>query len=80
MLLVVNGGGLLEGLSVFNLDVTKVAEFGSSVSARIFGVVAGAEKGIYSNIMTDEMPKAPIKSIYTDHHFFTSVNDIEMTT
>ena len=74
------GVGCWKGCQFFNLDVTKVAEFGSSVSARIFGVVAGAEKGIYSNIMTDEMPKAPIKSIYTDHHFVTSVNDIEMTT
>ena len=63
-----------------NLDVTGVAEFGSGASARTLGSVARSEEGSDSNMMTNEMSKAPSKSIYIYHNLVTYVNDSEMTT
>ena len=65
-------------VSLCNIDFTKVAEFGISVSTRTLGAVAGAEEGININIMTNEMSKAPSKIIYIDHNLVTSVNNSEM--
>ena len=67
-------------VSFCNLDVTKVDEFGSGVNVRTLGSFAGAEEVSDSNIMTNEMPKAPSESIYIYHHIITYVNDSEMIT
>ena len=57
--------GWVDGRVVYfcNLNLTKVAEFGSGVSARTLGSVAGAEESSNSNIMINEMSKDPSKSI-----------------
>ena len=44
------------------------------------GVVAGAEEVSDSNMITNEIPKALNKRIYTDHNLVTSMNDIEIIT
>ena len=62
-------------VSLCNIDVTEVTKFGSFVSARTQGAVAGTEGGRNSNIMTTKMSKALSKSIYINHHFKTSVNN-----
>ena len=53
-------------VSFCNLDVTKVAEFGSGVSARMLGTFLEAEEVININIMTKEMSKALSNRIYID--------------
>ena len=63
-----------------NIDVTKIAEFGSSVSARTLGSVTGSEQGRDKNIMANNMSKYPSKSIYIYHNLVTSVNYSEMIT
>ena len=67
-------------VSFCNPGVTKFAEFGSGISARELDTVAGSEEVSGSNMMTNEMSKAPSYSIYTDHHIVTSVIDSEMIT
>ena len=67
-------------VSIFYLNITKVAEFGSGVSARSPGTVAGAEQVSNRNMTTNDMSKAPSKSIYIGNNVFTSVNDSEMIT
>ena len=57
----------------FNLDITEVDEFGSGISARTLGLVAGAKEGSNNNMVTNEMSKSPSKSIYIYHHLITSV-------
>ena len=63
-----------------NLDVTKVAKFGSGVSMRTLGLVVGSEEGSDNNMMTNDMYKAQSKSIYVYYYIVTSVNDSEMIT
>ena len=46
-------------VSLYNLDVTEVAELGSGVSARTLVLVAGAEEVSDRNMMTNEMSKFP---------------------
>ena len=57
-------------ISLCNINVTKVAEFGSGVRMRMLGLVAGSEEVSNSNMMTDDMSKAPSKIIYIEHHFY----------
>ena len=66
--------------SFYNIEFTKVAAFGSGVSKRTLGAVVGAEDVRNINTMTNDMPKAPSKSIYINHHIVTSVNDNKMAT
>ena len=66
--------------SFCNLDVTGVSEFGSGVNSRVLGFVAGAEEVSDSNMITNEIPKALNKRIYTDHNLDTSMNDSEIIT
>ena len=66
--------------SFYNIDVTKVAEFGSSASTRRIGAVTGYEENIDINMMTNDISKVPSKIIYIENHFFTSMNDSEMIT
>ena len=61
-------------VSFCNLGVTVVAEFGISISARTLGSVLVSEEGSDSNIITNEMYKAPSKSIYIYHHRVTYMN------
>ena len=42
-------------VSLCNIDVIEVAEFGNVISARTLGSVAVAEEGRNINIMTNEM-------------------------
>ena len=46
-----------------NLDVTKVAKFGSGVTMRALCSVVISEEGSNCNMMTNEMSKIPSKSI-----------------
>ena len=62
-------------VSFCNLNVTKLAQFGSGVSTRTIGAVADAAEGSDSNMMTNKMSKEPSKSIYINHHLVTSLND-----
>ena len=76
-LLVRNLGWVAGRVSSFcDLDVTKVAEFGSCVSTRTFGSVAGSEEVSNINIMTNEISKATSKIIYFYHCLVTSVINI----
>ena len=65
-------------VSFYNLEFIEVAEFGSGISARTLGSVAGDEEVSDSNMMTDYMSKEPSKSIYIYHHLVTSVSYSEM--
>ena len=67
-------------VSFCNLEVTKVAEFGSSVSLRTLGLVTGAEEDRDINMMTNGMSDSQSKSIYINHHLVNSVKNIEMIT
>ena len=67
-------------VSLCNLDVTEVAVFGSGISAKTLGAVAGSEESSYINMMANEMSKVTIKSIYIDHHLVNSVKYSETTT
>ena len=67
-------------VSFCNIDVTEVSEFCSGVSARTLGAVTGDEWGSDSNMMTNQMLKAPSKSIYICHLLDIFVNDSEVLT
>ena len=69
-------------VSFYNIDVTKVSEFGGNISVRTIGAIAGAEQrsNSNSNMMTNNNPKALIKSIYINHNFSTSVHHSKMIT
>ena len=67
-------------ISFSNLDVTKVAEHGSSVSARTLDSVALAEEGSDSNKKTTKISKVPINIIYINFHIVNSLKDSEMIT
>ena len=66
--------------SLCNLDVTQVAEFGSSVSVRTLGAVMGSEEVSDSNMMTNYIYKTPSNILYIDHHLVTYENDGQMLT
>ena len=67
-------------VSFCNIDVTKVSEFVSVISARMLGSVSEAEEGSDINIMKNDITKEPNNSIYIYHYLVTSVNDSEMIT
>ena len=63
-----------------NLDVTKVAEFGSGINARVLGSGAQDEEVSDRNMMTNEMSKMANKSIYMNYNLATSMKNTEMIT
>ena len=65
-------------VSFCNLDVINVTEFGSGISVRTLGLITESEEGSNINMMANEIPKDPSKSIYIYHHIVTFVNDSEM--
>ena len=67
-------------VSFYNIDVTKVAGFSSSVNAMTLGEVVGAEEERDRNTITNDIPKAPIDCIYTNHDLVTSLNYSKMIT
>ena len=67
-------------VSFCNLDIAKVGEFSSCVSARMLSLVTVSEEGSDSNMMTNYIFKAPSKSIYIYHNIITSVKNSEIIT
>ena len=67
-----------KGFFFCNLDINEVSEFGSGVSARALGAVAGYEEDRNSNIMTNDISKLPSNSINIYHNFVTYIKDSEM--
>ena len=67
-------------VSFCDIYVTGVSELGIGISARTLGAVTGDEWGSDSNMMTNQMLKAPSKSIYICHLLDIFVNDSEVLT